>query len=359
MRYPSLKTIEKLKLDRIPSQELAYYAYALTCCRYPASVVSGEWYQKVDDLCSRNIAGLRKEIMRRGDSHALAVLDGDVELVKDEEEWPDSINLAELSSSRLVELHSMSKYQYDMRRRNRMEVFTRSFQWRIVNELTNRKDGRSIGNILMLAESLEADNYAHIVNLPYTMGDRPKIFSPSEYADDDDIIKRIHALTQKADYISREELIQIADYIQTEIVTKEDTVNHIDLVDAIIGNNTPDFDYPEIVSAFERATKSLARSKDKKEIDMAPYYYNLWGLTQKPSYLSRFETTLRRCYLTLAKNRHYPNLGINMDDSVSLSSALRFLEDYRLNVWVLNENYDVDKVIAKYKSAWLPSSNRL
>lgn len=178
-----------------------------------------------------------------------------------------------------------------------------------------------------------------------------KSFTPTDYANDEDLRNHINTLSRNADYVSREELIQIADYIQTEIVEKGETVNHMDLVNAILCTGMPSFNYPEIVKAFEMTTKSLAKTKEKKDIVLAPYLYSLWGLTLKPTYLSRFEKTVRQCYLSLANDRHYPDLGINKEDSASLDYALRFLDEYRMNVWILNDKYDVDKVIAKYKTA--------
>lgn len=125
----------------------------------------------------------------------------------------------------------------------------------------------------------------------------------------------------------------------------------MDLVNVILCTGMPSFDYPMIVKDFENGTKSLAKTKKKTDIELAPYFYNLWGLTQKSTYLCRFEKAVRQCYLTLAANKHYPDLGVNKEDADSLATALRFLDDYRLNVWIINDKYDVDKVIAKYKTA--------
>lgn len=70
-------------------------------------------------MCCQKIAELRKEILRRGDIHALAVLDGNEDLVKEKKAWSDTINFAELSVCELLEFHSKSKCWYDMRRRNK------------------------------------------------------------------------------------------------------------------------------------------------------------------------------------------------------------------------------------------------
>lgn len=146
MKYPSLKFLDKLNVATLPTEELAYYAYALICCQYPASVVSGEWHQMVDDVCSRKIAEFREEINHRleGDgesdalTHALAVIDETADLVKDDGMSCNPPLPVHLSDTELVELYSMSRGWYNMRRSKRMEVFTRSYQWRIVNELLSR-----------------------------------------------------------------------------------------------------------------------------------------------------------------------------------------------------------------------------
>lgn len=67
--------------------------------------------------------------------------------------------------SDLVYEYSMSNHWYEMRRKTGMEMFTRTHQWRIVNELLSRNESEPLAQILLLAESLETDNYAH--NLVY------------------------------------------------------------------------------------------------------------------------------------------------------------------------------------------------
>lgn len=357
MKYPSLQTLESLKIADIQSEYMAEYAYALNCLKFPASVVSGVWFRRVDDICDCKIAELRCEISQRlGGSedyviltHALAVIDGCADLLKNDMDY--TRQLSQMSVSELVGIHSMSRHWYDMRRKAGMEVFTRAYQWRIVNELLKRKEGKMLAAILLLAECVEADNYAQNLRLPYNIGNGVKTFSASDYAGDEDLRRHVNALSRKADYTAREELIQIADYIQTEIVAKGETAKHMALVNAILCTDMPCFDFPEILRDFEKTAKSLAKDNDKKDIELAPYFYSLWGLTQKSTYLNRFERTVHRCYLTLAKDKHYSGLGINKEDSASVESALRFLDEYRLNVWILNDKYDVDKVIGKYRTA--------
>ncbi|MCM1225178.1 MAG: hypothetical protein NC548_63075 [Lachnospiraceae bacterium] len=359
MKYPSLKFFDKLNFARIPSEELASYAYALIACKGPASVVSGEWYQMVGTVCSHKIRELCDEINRRlesGDSHdaltlALAVIDGTADFVKKSRKWNNPQDLTQFSDTELIELHSMSKCRYDMRRAKGMEVFTHSYQWRVVNELLGRKGNSALARILQLTEFIEADGYAHNLGMSYNIGEGVKSFTPSDYASERELCSHIYSISRNDTYIFREELIQIADYIQTEIVEIGETANHLELVNAILCTGMPSFDYPVIVKDFEQTIKSLAKSDEKKDIELAPYYYSLWGLTLNSTYLSRFEKTVRQCYLTLASNKHYPDLGIDKEDSASLASALRFLDEYRMNVWIINDKYDVDKVIAKYKTA--------
>lgn len=359
MRYPSITFFNKLKFARIPSEQFPHYAYALICCQFPTSVVSGDWYHSVDNICSQKVAELREEINRRienGDkanvlTHALEVIAGMAGLFADDKMPIISVLLTQLSVAELIELYAINRYWHDMRRRKSMEVYTRSLQWRIVNELLHRKDAGLLAQILQLAEFIEADNYADMIGMHYNVGDVVKTFTPSDYASDKDLECHISSLSRKADYVSREELIQIADYIQTEIVESCETVNHMPLVNAILCTNMPSFNYPKIVKGFEDVVKSLAKTKEKPDIELAPYFYSLWGLTQKPTYLSRFEKTLRHCYLTLASNKSYPDLGINKDDADSLATALQFLDEHRMNVWIINDKYDVDKVIRRYKTA--------
>lgn len=149
-----------------------------------------------------------------------------------------------------------------------------------------------------MTEFIEADNYANISGQPYKIGDGITSFTPVDFASDEDLRCHISELSRKADYVSREELIQIADYIQTGIVEKGKTAERMDLVNVILCTGMPNFDYPMIVKDFENGTKSLAKTKKKTDIELAPYFYNLWGLTQKSTYLCRFEKAVRLCQYT-------------------------------------------------------------
>lgn len=357
MKRSLLHTLSRLKFNGLSSDCLWDYAYALTACKFPASVNFDDWHQMAADLCDQKISDLRKELKRRiasGDKRCvacLAILDNKESVIDKSQKQGFGLNpiITELSEHDLVKLHSQGPDWYEMRRKKKMEVFTRSFHWRIVNELLHRNKKSELSQLLLLTECLEAENYAATANLKYTFGEIPEVFTASGYTEDNALIGHIHSLSREPKHIDREELIQIADYIQLEIVEKGETVNHLDLVDAIVSTSVPSFSYPAIVRGYELTVKSLAKSKEKKDIELAPYFYNLWGLTLKSSYLSKFEKTVRQCYLTLAKCKHFVDLGVNMDDADSLSSALRFLDDYRRNVWIINENYDVDSVIAKYQ----------
>lgn len=121
------------------------------------------------------------------------------------------------------------------------------------------------------------------------------------------------------------------------------------LVSPALYTGMPEFNCSGIVRALEKATNSLARSNAMTRMELAPAYHRLWSLTLNPSYLHRFETTVRQCYLTLACDRTYPGLGVDKSDPQSLSAAIRFLDANRPTLWILSPRYDVDKVIKKYR----------
>lgn len=188
------------------------------------------------------------------------------------------------------------------------------------------------------------------LNLEYNVGEKPARFNPAKYPTDELLANHIRSLSDKADYTSREELVEIADYIQTEIVEKGSTISHLEAVNAILNTGMPNFDYPKITKEFEKATNTLAKTNSKSRIELAPAYYTLWSKTLKQSYLSRFKKTVLHCYNTLAKGKTYSDLGVDLNDSRSLSSALRFLDANRQTLWILSDRYDVDSVIRKYQT---------
>lgn len=318
MKTPNIQFLERLDVANLPSDRLSDYAYALQCCKFPASVIDDRFHNKVALLCDKKI----KEIsIRIGEEHHL---------------------------SDLVEQYSESKSWYAMRRKRKMEGFTRIYQWRIVNELLKLNANDPLAQLLLLTECLEAENYAANLNLPYNFGDRPTPFSPADYRDDGVLIDHIKMLSNGATYISREQLIEIADYIQTEIVDTGKTAEHLALVTAILNTGMPNLSYPNITRALEKATNSLAKSNARSRMELAPAYYILWSQTLRSSYLSKFESTVRQCYQSLANDKTYPDLGVDKADPRSLSDAIKFLDANRQTLWILNDRYDVDKVIQKY-----------
>lgn len=360
MTYPPIKFLERLSFRHVHPDMLASYACALTSCQRPASVVGGEWSRMVAETCRRKISELREEITGRLKSgmnadalvNALKVIDGVADISADiKVKDIDLALLPQLPASELVKLHSHHKTFKELRRRQGLECFTRIHKWRIVNELLSRESDKSLADILLLTECLEAEGYARILGLPYKIGDRPMPFDAANYRDDDELIRHIRQLVERKDYTAREELVEIADHIQMKIVEDGKTSGHIALVNAILSTGMPSFSYPGIAKAFEEATNALERTSMVTRLELAPAYHTLWTLTLKPTYLDRFQKTARHCYLTLANGRAYPNLGVNVADRESLAKAIRFVEDNRQTLWILNDKYDVDKIIRKYATA--------
>lgn len=341
IRLPLLKEIEGLRFAGLSAGRLADYAYALTCCRFPATVADGDSRREIVRVCDRKLADLRHLI---GDGYGpdapLDALDQTPLMNRD---------LSGLSVSGLVRLHARG-HEYAVQRQERgMETFTRVLQWRVVDNLISRGEDPALAAILMLAECLEAGNHARHLGLPYSMGERHIPFSPSGYPDDDALIRRIKTLSIRRTFLSREELIDIADYILMEIVEKGETAGHLKLVNAILTTGMPCFEYPAIARELEKSINRLAKTNAMTRIELAPAYNTLWGLTLKPSYLTRFENTVRHCYFTLAKDKVYPGLGVDMEDPRSISAAIKFLDENRRTLWILSDRYDVDKVIRKYQ----------
>lgn len=59
---------------------------------------------------------------------------------------------------------------------------------------------------------------------------------------------------------------------------------------------------------------------------------------------------MRHCYFTLANDKPYPHLGIDTNDRRSISAAIKFLDENRQALWILNDRYLVDKAIEKYQA---------
>lgn len=295
MRYPSLKFFDRMKFEGCAPDELAAYAYALACCLGPASVVAAAWHQSLASLCRGKMRELRRAVERRLGSGAVsetlmqvrAVLGGAEAKAGTGQARLLSAPLARLSVPELLALHSMTRQRRDMRRTLGIEPCTRVGEWRIADEIGRREGFGLPGRIMLLAESLEADGYATALRLPYAIGQRPEPFAPTDYIDDASLIGRIRRLSEAADYVSRETLIEIADHVHTEIVAKGTTGAHIELVNAILNTGMPSFGYPVIARGLEHATSALARSRTKPRIDLAPIYRTLWLLTLKPAYLAR------------------------------------------------------------------------
>lgn len=165
------------------------------------------------------------------------------------------------------------------------------------------------------------------------------------------MIAQIKLLSHRADYISREELIEIADYIQLKIVDGGKISEHPPLINAILSTGMSSFAYPKIASLLEKDVNRLVKTHAMSHMDLAPIYHTLWSLTLKPRYLNLFEQTVRHAYFALAKGKTYPNLWIDRNNPQSISSVIKFLEDNRKTLWVLNDKYNVDEVILKSKVA--------
>lgn len=374
MKHPSLQTLKELKFTGLSDERLADYAYALLCCKFPASVSSNEWHRAVALLCDQKINELRKEINRRlkteadvpSMTYASQVCNDTGTYYKSAckyfsipfksrgkkrslellERLLSRLELSQLSDTELVKLHALGPLWYDLRRHKELEAFTREYFWRIVNAMTDT----TLTQILLLTEYLEADNYSQTVRLSYNIGERLLPFTPCAYPDDEALLKHIKTLSEKPSYLSREELIGIADYIQTEIVKTGKTADHLQLVNAILNTGMPCFNYPKIAQELEKTTVRLAKSNLKSRIELAPAYSTLWSLTLKSSYLTQFEKTVKHCYFTLAHAKSYPDLGVDTEDPQSLATAIQFLDANRRTLWILNDRYDVDKVIREYQA---------
>lgn len=383
MKHQSLQTLKNLSFTNFSPERLAYYAYALDCLSFPTSVNDGEFQRRVAFLCNLKLQELHKEIDRRiaenGDDTSMALIS---RLCGDQQSFYNSaceyfslpttsrskkrilkafsillanLDYSHMSDSELVKLHALSPLWYDLRRYKEMETFTREYFWRIADAITDT----TLAQVFLLTEYIEADNYSHAVSLTYNIGERLVPFIPSAYPDDAALIKHIKALSEEPTYLSRNELIGMADYIQTEIVETGKTAEHLQLVNAILNTGMPCFNYPKIAKELEKTTVRLAKSNSKSRIELAPVYNTLWSLTLKSSYLNQFEKIVRHCYFTLANDKTYPGLGVDTEDSRSLATAVKFLDENRKTLLILNERYDMDKVIQKYRTTLCRQNQKL
>lgn len=300
-------------IDKLPADSLA--VYALESCAFAARA-AGE--PAMAAVCERKLRQRRKQ------SGGLRPYPGAI----------DS-DLTLLTESDLVALHAAAPRWYDRRRARKMEPFTRTFQWRIIGEFLRRDQSDPLARLLLQVESLEAAAHARHLGLSYRKGDRPRPFNPSDYPDDEALIRHIRALSRCGKYIVREELIEIADHIQTTIVDAGTTADHIALVSAILSTDMPSFNYPDILRALEKATATLTRTRTLPRMQLAPAYYTLWNLTLKPTYLNRFQNTVRHCYYTLARHKTYPDLGVDPTNPLSLTAARQFLSTHHQTLWTL------------------------
>ncbi len=238
-----------------------------------------------------------------------------------------------LGEAQLLSLLATPEKIAERRRRNKMEPFTRVTQWHIVDELLRRKHPKA--DELLRAETVEAEIRARHLGLPYRPGDRLTPFRPDGYPDDQAIIRRIKQLSGRADYLSREALIDIADYVQTAIVEPGHTADHLSLVTAILSTRTSEFNYPTITRQLEKATAALAKTNSRTHLDLAPTYYILWTKTLKQTYLNRFQTTLRHCHCALSTDTTYPHLGIDKTDPATVTRAKNLLSSHPQTLWIL------------------------
>lgn len=345
--FPLLQAFELPEPSVLPAADLAGYVYAIGCCRAAASVSDDASRRRIVVLCDRYLAKIDPLMKDKGTKKAKTA---SVDL-----EAFSCLDDPQLTVAQLIGLHSMSQQITAFRYKRKMETYTRVAQWRIVDALFKRDKGSPLAHLLLLAECLEAANRSADLGLPYRMGDRPEPFMPSQYSSDEALIELIRQLSEKRTYLSREALIDIADYIQTEIVETGTTADHVAVVSAILDTGMPSFRYPVITKALEKATALLAKTKSRTRIELAGTYYILWTKTLKQSYLHQFQTTVRHCYSTLADGRQYPGLGVDSSDPRSLTAAIRFLDDHRQTLWTLNDRYDLDKVIRKYHD-FLPNT---
>jgi len=293
MQSRLLHDIENLNPAKLSADSLADHAYALDCCRFPASINGDEFHQSITRLCDRKIGEVQREYVSRlgkdrddelkGSDNARSCFDkacryfglkgkSGKRILESFRRLLSNLDYSGLSSSELVMLHALNPLWHELRRQNGMEPLTRIYFWRIAKAMGDT----GLAKIFLLAECLEAGNHARNINLPYRTGDQPAVCDLSSYADDEALIGRIGFLSGGQTYIGREELISIADRIQTEIIDTGRTAEHITLVNAILDTGMPCFDYPKITMGLEKAIRRFTGSNTRSCIELAPIYHTLW-----------------------------------------------------------------------------------
>ncbi|MCM1142168.1 MAG: hypothetical protein NC453_26660 [Muribaculum sp.] len=370
MRQSFTRIISKLNFSKLSDGSLADYAYAISRCKFPASVNIDDIHQIIACQCEEKINELFQEIERRVGNHGKsAILDYALTVCHNPDAYYDTsfqklstyvksrskkrivesfgnvvsnLDYSKLSDTELVTLHSLSPVWYDYRRPKEMEMFTRIYFWPIVSAI---KDSQ-LADILLLTECMEAENYSQLINLKYRFGERVGLINLSDH-NDSEIINRIETLTSNLNFTAREELIAIADYIQLQIVDKGESAEHIRLIHSILGVNICSFGYPKIVKSLEQVVNEYQEYNSIPLIEFAPIYKTLWERTTKSKYLHALKKIVRGCYLALTGKQSFPDLNIGALNP--FDTAIRILKDNRDIMWVLDTRYDVERVIREYQ----------
>ncbi len=250
-----------------------------------------------------------------------------------------SVDFGTLSASELLGLHRTATLWYDLRHAHRLEPFTRVYQWTIVDHLTRRDNYSSVAHALLIAEYLEAANYAEIMGLTYAPGERIRRFDPSAYPDDDALARYVGELSASSRHADRETLIQVADHVQRSVADAGRTADYLATVSAIVIADVPSFSYPRLTEALTRCVDRLAKSGCRPLIDLAVPCRALGEATGRQKYLRLFEQILRHCYLTLTAGKSYPALGIDPADPPSRHAAVSLLRANRRTLTILNPRY--------------------
>ena len=370
MNQSAIRKIGKLNFTKLSDESLADYAYAISRCKFPASVNMDSLYQRMVRQCDEKINELVREIERRVEVCGKnAALDNALTVCNNPDTYCDSsfrklsaylksrskkrivesfgniisnLDYSKLSDSELVMLHSLSPVWYDYRRLKDMEMFTRIYFWHIARAV---KDNQ-LADILLLTEYMEAENYSQLTNLRYRFAENVDPICLSGYADSE-IIKRIETLGANLTFAAREELIAIADYIQIEIVDKVESAEHLRLLNSILCVKTHPFDYPKIIKSLGQAVNDFQETTPMSLIELAPVYKTLWERTTNYKYLHTLKKVVRGCYLTLIGKQSFHGHNIGMLNS--RDAAITVLKNNRDIMWALDSRYDVEKVIREYE----------